>query len=253
MIRYAIIIILLCVIISYSFVSVYSKNDLGYSKISLGTDSFNVKNYLTNTELILNNFAMSIAPDLNMGNDGLPTINGSNTFFAKGLLSSVLFPNYNILERNDINGSSNLFNFNNSENDDYVKTSLFEFPKLISGDWVLNVTQGNVTFFHSLFKLVTSDGLEKHFVELTNFQNQNTSVILNPYSHTVINGYIDIKIDDQLFDSNQPIRIKLNKINTISLSMDNQSISDFFFNNQIRGIVDSFRNYEGAELLILDS
>jgi hypothetical protein len=100
---------------------------------------------------------------------------------------------------------------------------------------------------------VTSDGLEKHFVELINFQNQNTSVIFSPYSNTVVNGYIDMKIDGQLFDSDLPIEITLNKINTIALSMDNQSISDFFFNNQIRGIVDSFRNYEGAELLILDS
>ncbi len=62
-----------------------------------------------------------------------------------------------------------------------------------------------------------------------------------------------MKIDDQLFDSNLPLEIKLNKINTIALSMDNQSISDFFFNNQIQGIVDSFRNYEDVELLIFDS
>ncbi len=70
-----------------------------------------------------------------MGNDLLPEINGSNTFFAKGLLSSVLFPYYNVLE-NDVNKPSNLFNFNNSENygDDNMKTSLFEFPKLISGN-----------------------------------------------------------------------------------------------------------------------
>lgn len=253
MTKYIIIIILLYLVISYSSVSVYSKNDIGYSKISLGIDPFNVKNYFTNTDLLLNSFVLSIAPgSTNMGSDGLPEINGSNTFFAKGLLSSVLFPYYNILEP-DADGSSNSFDFNNSENDDGMKASLFEFPKLISGNWVLNVTQGNVTIFHSLFKLVTSDGLEKHFVELINFQNQNTSVILNPYSNTVINGYVDMKIDGQLFDSDLPIEIKLNKINTIALSMDNQSISDFFFNNQIQGIVDSFRNYEGAELLISDS
>jgi len=239
--------------ISYSFISVYYKNDMEYSKIGLGANSFNVKNYFINSNLLLNNFVLSIEPrSTNVRNDGLPDINSSNTFFAKGMLSSVLFPHHNTLEY-DTNEPSNSFKINNSENDGDMKTSLYEFPKLVSGNWVLNVTQGNVAIFHSLFKLVTSDGLEKHFVELTNFQNQNTSVILNPYSNTVINGYIDIKIDDQLFDSNQPIEIKLNKINTISLSIDNQSISDFFFNNQIRGIVDSFRNYEGAELLILDS
>ncbi len=249
MIQYAIIVILLS-LISCSSLLVYSKNDVGHPEVSVVANLFNVKNYFMNTGFLLDNFVLSIdAGQTNMVDGGLPETNGSNTFFAKGLLSSVLFPYYDALEF-DINDPSIS---NNSGNDADTEGSLFEFPKLISGNWVLNVTQGNVTVFHSLFKLVTSDGLEKHFVELINFQNQNTSVILNPYSNTVINGYIDMNIDGQLFDSDLPIEIRLNKINTIALSMDNQSISDFFFNNQIRGIVDSFRNYEGAELLILDS
>ncbi len=249
MIQYAIIVILLS-LISCSSLLVYSKNDVGHPEVSVVANLFNVKNYFINTGFLLDNFVLSIdAGQTNTVDGGLPETNGSNTFFAKGLLSSVLFPYYNALEL-DINVSSTS---NNSSNEADTEGSLFEFPKLISGNWVLNVTQGNVEAFHSLFKLVTSDGLEKHFVELINFQNQNTSVILNPYSNTVINGYIDMNIDGQLFDSDLPIEIRLNKINTIALSMDNQSISDFFFNNQIRGIVDSFRNYEGAELLILDS
>lgn len=249
MIQYAIIVIFLSLISCSSFLA-YSKNDAGHSEVSVEAISFNVKNYFMNTGFLLDNFVLSIdAGQTNMVDGELPETNGSNTFFAKGLLSSVLFPYYNALEF-DVNDPSIS---NNSSNDADTEASLFEFPKLISGNWVLNVTQGNVAVFHSLFKLVTSDGLEKHFVELINFQNQNTSVILNPYSNTVINGYIDMKIDGQLFDSDLPIEITLNKINTIALSMDNQSISDFFFNNQIRGIVDSFRNYEGAELLVLDS
>ncbi len=249
MIQYAIIVILLS-LIPCSSLLVYSKNDVGHPEVSVGANLFNVKNYFINTGFLLDNFVLSIdAGQTNTVDGGLPETNGSNTFFAKGLLSSVLFPYYNALEL-DINVSSTS---NNSSNEADTEGSLFEFPKLISGNWVLNVTQGNVEAFHSLFKLVTSDGLEKHFVELINFQDQNTSVVLNPYSNTVINGYVDMKIDGQLFDSDLPIEIRLNKINTIALSMDNQSISDFFFDNQIRGIVDSFRNYEGAELLILDS
>jgi hypothetical protein len=226
---------------------------MGYSEIGLVESSLDVKNYFMNAKSLLNNFVLTIEPgSTRMENDELPEINGSNTFFAKGLLSSVLFPHYDTLGYR-VNGSSNLYNSSDSENNGDLKTSLFEFPKLVSGDWVLNVTRGNVEFFHSLFKVVSSDGMGKHFVELINFQNQNASVILNPYSNTVINGYVDIKMDDQIFDYHLPIEIKLNKINTIALSVDNQSISAFFFNSQIQGIVDSFRNYKNAELLILDS
>ena len=250
MIQYAIVIILISLVSSSSLFLVYSKNDVGHPEVSVGTNSFNAKNYFMNTGFLLDSLVLSIdAGQTNMVDGRLPETNGSNTFFAKGLLSSVLFPYYNALEF-DVNDTSIS---NNSSNDADTEASLFEFPKLISGNWVLNVTQGNVGVFHSFFKLVTSDGLEKHFVELINFQDQNKSVILNPYSNTVINGYVDMKIDGQLFDYDLPIEIRLNKINTIALSMGNQSISDFFFNNQIQGIVDSFRNYEGAELLISDS
>src|SRR6476646_6963105 len=50
------------------------------------------------------------------------------------------------------------------KNETIANMSKYEFPKIISGNWTLNVTQGNVTNFNSIFKLVTSDGLEKHFV-----------------------------------------------------------------------------------------
>ena len=113
---------------------------------------------------------------------------------------------------------------------DIVNSSLYEFPKLISGTWGLNVTQGNVTNFHSVFKLVSSDGLEKHFLKINNFQNSdtNTSIILNPYTYTILNGYADIKIDDQLFESHLPLKIELNRINTIIISIINKVLMIFY-------------------------
>ena len=33
-------------------------------------------------------------------NEGLPSINNSNTFYTKGLLSTVLFPDYNEINQN---------------------------------------------------------------------------------------------------------------------------------------------------------
>jgi hypothetical protein len=223
----------------------------GYSKVSLDKYLFYSKNYFMIYGLSSNNFALSIDAETKIG-DTLPEINSSNTFFAKGLLSSVLFPNYDIL-KHSINDSSNSINFNNSKNDNNIKISLYEFPKLISGNWNLNVTKGTVINFHGAFKLVTTDGLEKQFIEIINFQNKNTSVILNPYLNTTINGYVDIKIDDQLFESKLPIEIKLNKINTIAIFIDEKSLNNLFYNNPIQGIVDSFKNFKNDEILILDN
>ena len=105
MIQYAIIAILLS-LISCSSLLVYSKNDVGHSGVSVGANSFNVKNYFMNTGFLLDNFVLSIDADQTDMVDGeLPETNGSNTFFAKGLLSSVLFPYYNALE-SDVNNPS---------------------------------------------------------------------------------------------------------------------------------------------------
>jgi hypothetical protein len=231
---------------------------IDYLRVSLDTYyPVNVHNYFIISNLVAeaNNFLLSNNAQTKIGNSILPEVNDSNTFSTNGFLSSVLFPNYDILLHNT-NESYSLFNDNNLTKDKYViNSSLYEFPKLISGTWVLNVTQGNVTNFHSVFKLVSSDGLEKHFIEINNFQNRdtNTSIILNPYTYTILNGYADIKIDDQLFESHLPLKVELNRINTIIISVNKQSINDLLFDNPIYGVVDSFKNFKNDELLILNN
>ena len=202
---------------------------------------FNIKNILSNS--ISTSFIFAIDSKVRLIDD-IPKINDTNTFSTKGLLTSVLFPNY------DINGSFDSEKDDVFNNGTIANMSKYEFPKIISGNWTLNVTQGNVTDFHSIFKLVTSDGLEKHFIKINNFKNNNYSIILNPYTKTIINGYIDIIIDDQLFESHLPIKIQLNRINTIIISIDKQTISDLFFNNPIYGVTDSFKNFRNDELLV---
>ncbi|MBA3749998.1 MAG: hypothetical protein H0X03_03740 [Nitrosopumilus sp.] len=243
--------ILFIFILSSSSLLVYYIFGGDYSDVSLDKYQFYSKNYFMIYGLSSNNFALSINTETKIG-DTLPEINSSNTFFAKGLLSSVLFPYYDIL-KHPINNSSDSFNFDNSKNDNNIKTTLYEFPKLISGNWILNVTRGTVINFQGVFKLVTTDGLEKQFIEIIDFQNKNTSVILNPYLNTTINGYVDIKIDDQLFESKLPVEIKLNKINTIEISIDEKRLNDLLYNNPIQGIVDSFKNFKNDEILILDN
>jgi hypothetical protein len=236
---------------SSSFLLVCPFFSVGYPKISLGTNLFDSKNYVVTYELISNDYLSPFDTKTEIGDSSILEINSSNTFFAKGLLSSVLFPYYNMPEH-DISKPSNPFNFDNPKNEINTNTSLYEFPKLISGNWILNVSKGAVTDFHGAFKLLNTDGLEKHYVELINFQSKNMPVILNPYTNTTIIGSVDIMIDGQLFESGLPVKIKLTKINTIEISFDKQSISDLFLNNPIHGIVDSFKNFKNDELLILD-
>ena len=242
---------MLFLLFSSSFLLVCPFFSVAYPKISLGTNLFDSKNYVMTYDLVSNDFLSPFDTKAEIGDRGLVEINSSNTFFAKGLLSSVLFPYYNMSEH-DLSKPSNPFNFDNPKNEKNANTSLYEFPKLISGNWILNVSKGTVTNFHGAFKLLNTDGLEKHYVELINFQSKNMPVILNPYTNTTIIGSVDIIIDGQLFESGLPVKIKLTKINTLEISFDKQSTSDLFLNNSIHGIVDSFKNFKNDELLILD-
>jgi hypothetical protein len=236
---------------SYLLSLTYYVYGVSYLKGDLETYLFDLKNYFVITDLISQNIITSVYAQTIIGGN-LPPINDSNTFYTKGVLSSVLFPNYDTMLHH-INASSILPSNDIFKNQTIVNTSLYEFPKLISGTWRLNVTQGNTTNFYSAFKLVTTDGLEKHFVELNNFQGKNTSIVLNPYTSTTINGYVNIKIDNQLFESHLPIKIELNRINTIIIHIDKQSVSDLLFKNPIYGVVNSFKNFNNDELLVLNN
>ena len=194
-------------------------------------------------------------------------INNSNTFFTKGLLSTVLTPDPSYLTKN----TSELLsqqqqqpssqqqqqqqqdNLSSSQNQTVQTDLLYLYPKLVSGSWVLNVSKGLVTDFQANFKLLPINGIDKHFVDILNFRNADGSfVTFDQFSNTTINGFADIKIDNELFQKDFPITIQLFKINTIALEMDEEIVSNIFYNNNLLGITDSFKNFKSDELLILD-
>jgi hypothetical protein len=179
--------------------------------------------------------------------EGLPLMNNSNTFYTKGLLSTVLFPDYRDLNQN-LSGPP--FPSLNQTSESIV---FYSFPKLVSGTWSLNVSRGLVTDFHANFKLLTVNGIEKHFIEIINFQNNNnSSIAFNQFSNTLINGFADIKIDNEIFQNRFPLTIQIFNINTIILTIKDETIGDIFYNNNLLGITDSFKNFKGDELLIFE-
>ncbi len=220
---------------------------------------FKIAHGLAHDDLLL-----SVSPESMVisENNNLPPINNSNTFFTKGLLSTVLSPDLGYLNKsmtgelsqqqqqqqqqkqNHQNGSQNLT----------VQTNLFYlYPRLVSGSWALSVSKGVVTDFQADFKLITIDGLDKHFVQILNFRNTNDSyVIFDQFSNTTINGFADIKIDNEIFQKDFPMTIQIFKINTVALDIKDEVVANIFYNNDLLGITDSFKNFKNDELLIID-
>lgn len=207
---------------------------------------------------------LSINPDpfISSESNNFPLINNSNTFFTKGLLSTVLTPDPNYLTKNisellsqqqQKQQQQKRDNLSSSQNQT-VQTDLFyPYPKLVSGTWVLNVSKGLVTDFQANFKLLPVNGIDKHFIDILNFRNADgSSITFDQFSSTTINGFADIKIDNELFQKDLPMTIQLFKINTIAIDIKEEVVSNVFYNNKLLGITDSFRNFKNDELLIFD-
>jgi hypothetical protein len=179
-------------------------------------------------------------------NKELSFINNSNTFFTKGFLSTVLYPDLNNLREK-------MPNQQQYQNRTVRTTTIYQYPKLVSGTWSLNVSNGLAKDFHAEFKLVDTNGLEKHFIKILNFRNaEDSSVKFHQFSNTNINGFADIKIDKEIFQRDFPLTIQIFRINTIVLDIKEEIVGNIFYNNNFLGITDSFKNFRNKELLILD-
>lgn len=192
----------------------------------------------------------------NAGNkDRLFHINSSNTFFTKGLLSTVLSPDPSYMTKfpsiSTNQQEKRLIHQNQTQNQNIQNYIIYKYPKLVSGNWKLNVSQGWVTNFEAKFKLVKINGADKHYLEILNFQHvNNSSINFEQFSTTSIQGLVDIKIDKEIFHKDIPITIQLFRINTIALIFHNELINTILYNNVILGIMDSFRNFNDREILI---
>lgn len=234
---------------------------LSHFELFLSTEIFSeIAHGLEYDELIL-----SIIPEhvlISENNNNNPsTINNSNTFFTKGLLSTVLTPDPSYLTKN-ISGllsqeqrqqQQHMDNLSRYQNQTVQSNWFYLYPQLVSGSWVLNVSNGLVTDFQANFKLVTINGIDKHFVDIMNFRNADgSSIIFDQFSNTTINGFADLKVDNEIFQNDFPMTIQIFKINTITLDIKDEMVANIFYNNDLLGITDSFKNFKNDELLIFD-
>lgn len=208
---------------------------------------FNIAQAISSDKLLLsiNSETASVA----VVDNELTLVNNSNTFYTKGLLSTVLYPSYATDLEQNLTGQPN------SENQTSETIFLYAYPKLVSGTWLLNVSKGSVIDFQTSFKLLGINGIDKHFIEIMNFQNSNddsSSVVFDQFSNTSISGFADIKIDNEIFENKFPIKIQIFKINTIVLTILDDEVGNIFYNNDLLGITDSFKNFKNEELLIFD-
>jgi hypothetical protein len=111
---------------------------------------------------------------------------------------------------------------------------------IVSGNWVMEVINGNVTNFDARFVMLSSDASGFHWHSLDNLKT-NQSVSFGVDDTIILEGNIDFFTDDGLTVKNGNIYLIINNFELIEIIFLNNKISNHFFSFPIYGTIDSIK------------
>jgi hypothetical protein len=116
-------------------------------------------------------------------------------------------------------------------------------PKFIlSGDWDMNVENGNLTGFRANFYTGPVNGAENHTHQLGNFTViENTSIQLSPDKSISLSGILDVGTNDNSARDNVNATVDVSKGRSITISLADEDTERHFMGQQIYGIVKGLR------------
>ena len=114
------------------------------------------------------------------------------------------------------------------------------FKVIVSGDWSLNVHDGNVTYFSANLLASPMDAIQPHTHQITNFKPEkpeNARTQLTPDTSLTLNGTVDVKVNGLTMWKNVHSSISISKANIMSISLDDKETSGHFGKQPIFGLV----------------
>ncbi len=123
-------------------------------------------------------------------------------------------------------------------------------PYILSGNWSIDVKNGQVANFMASFTMVHTDGSGRHTHDVTNFKSASGSTItLNPTGTTYIFGKADVSLNGQVKWAGANALITIEHINASSLSFASSDTDNHFKEQPIYGVVNSLKDQNGNELV----
>ncbi len=113
------------------------------------------------------------------------------------------------------------------------------FKVILTGEWNLNVNNGNMTEFAISFLASPMDGSRPHVHQITDFRPYDNveSITLTEDNSLSVNGTADIKINGILVWDNADVSISVSKGNTFIFDPDDVDTENHFGDQQVYGIV----------------
>ena len=111
---------------------------------------------------------------------------------------------------------------------------------ILTGEWNLNVRNGNITEFAVNFLASPMDGSKPHIHQITDFRPYDNSVepiALTRHYTLSVTGTADIKINGVTVWEDADVSISISKGNTFIFDPDDLDTEDHFGDQQVYGIV----------------
>ena len=124
-------------------------------------------------------------------------------------------------------------------------------PQILSGNWTFRVDQGLIKNFRATFTMFGMNGTERHVYELYNFRPYPKDFIhISSSQENVINGTIDMKSNGENLWKDINCTLVITKDTIIKILLNSMSIDNQFNNQPIYGIIQSFKEIGGDQMII---
>jgi hypothetical protein len=112
-------------------------------------------------------------------------------------------------------------------------------PKFIlSGDWSMHVSQGNLKDFSATFYTGPVNGAENHTHQLSNFRvNDNAPIQLSPDTSVSLSGLMDVGTNGNTAWDNVNATVDISKGRSIAIALADEDTQRHFMGQEIYGIV----------------
>lgn len=116
-------------------------------------------------------------------------------------------------------------------------------PKFIlSGQWTMNIDQGNLTDFSASFYTGPVNGAENHTHQLSNFRVSNNAPIqLSSDKSVSLSGVVDVGTNGNKAWDNVNATLDVSKGRSISISLADEDTQRHFMGQEIYGIVQGLK------------
>lgn len=116
---------------------------------------------------------------------------------------------------------------------------------VLSGNWNVNTSNGNIIDFGAHFTMVSVNGTDRHTHSITNFNSNVVAPLILDIYGTTFTGESDITTFDDVTWRAIQTTVTIARQDTIKITFHHNNVNNHFQNQPIYGVVSSIQEYEG--------